>query len=380
MNDNSNDSFDELMRRSLHEEADRVEPTDSLPEIQARARAQRRTTSRRPWVLTAGAAVAGTAAVIGAFTVLDNNTNTAGDSGVAAGPSTSTSASALPSSTTPEASAVPSQPPPEPTEPPASQATSVPKDRRGTPEPMVKGTLVPVYWLGGKTAATQGATTKATPKVRLYRTWAKVSGRPAVEAVRIMTSKQSGDPDYYSLWRGAEINTVTRSDGTVTVDFKRLPTAKLDPETADVAAQQLIYTVQGALDDSSQQVQITQDGEAGARLFGQVDTSTPLSRAQAANVQALVWITSPAEGQLTKSMVTVEGTAAAYEATVNYQATNLKSREVRKGYTNTKEGQKFTPFSFNLKLTPGPWQIEAFLVSPGDGSTTDLDSKTIEVR
>ncbi|MFG1626616.1 Gmad2 immunoglobulin-like domain-containing protein [Kribbella sp. NPDC049227] len=379
MNEHPNDSFDELMRRSLHEEADRVEPTDSLPEIQARARVQRRTTSRRPWVLTAGAALVGTAAVIGAFTVLDNNTNTAGDSGVAAGPSTSTSASALPSSTTPEPSTSPSQ---APTEPPTAQATSVPKDRRGTPEPMVKGTLVPVYWLGDKTAITPtpGATTKATPKVRLYRTWAKVSGRPAVEAVRIMTSKQSGDPDYYSLWRGAEINTVTRSDGTVTVDFKRLPTTKLDPETADVAAQQLIYTVQGALDDSSQQVQITQDGQVGARLFGQVDTSTPLSRAQAANVQALVWITSPAQGQLTKSMVTVEGTAAAYEATVNYEATNLKTREVRKGYTSTKEGQKFTPFAFNLKLAPGPWQIEAFLISPADGSTTDVDSKTIEVR
>ncbi|WP_406046728.1 Gmad2 immunoglobulin-like domain-containing protein [Kribbella sp. NBC_00889] len=379
MNEQPNDSFDELMRRSLHEEADRVEPTDSLPEIQARARAQRRTTSRRPWVLTAGAAIVGTAAVIGAFTVLDNNMNTAGDSGLAAGPSTSTSASALPSSTTPQSSTSPSQPPPEP---PTAQATSVPKDRRGTPEPMVKGTLVPVYWLGDKTAVrpTPGATTKATPRVRLYRTWAKVSGRPAVEAVRIMTSKQPGDPDYYSVWRGAEINTVTRSDGTVTVDFKRLPTTKLDPETADVAAQQLIYTVQGALDDSSQQVQITQDGQVGARLFGQVDTSTPLSRAQAANVQALVWITSPAQDQLTKSMVTVEGTAAAYEATVNYEATNLKTREVRKGYTNTKEGQKFTPFAFNLKLTPGPWQIEAFLISPADGSTTDIDSKTIEVR
>jgi len=379
MNEDPNDSFDELMRRAMHEEADRVEPTDSLPEIQARARAQRRTTSRRPWVLTAGAALVGTAAVIGAFTVLDNNTNTAGDSGVAAGPSTSTSASALPPSSTPQTSTSPSQ---APTEPPTAQATSVPKDRRGTPEPMVKGTLVPVYWLGDRTAitSTPGATSKATPKVRLYRTWAKVSGRPAVEAVRIMTSKQAGDPDYYSLWRGAEINTVTRSNDTVTVDFKRLPTAKLDPETADVAAQQLIYTVQGALDDSSQQVQITQDGEAGARLFGQVDTSTPLSRAQAANVQALVWITSPAQGQLTKSMVTVEGTAAAYEATVNYQARNLKTREVRKGYTNTKEGQKFTPFAFNLKLTPGPWQIEAFLISPADGSTTDVDSKTIEVR
>jgi len=378
MSDPTNDPFDELMRRSLHEEADRIEPADSLPEIRSRAHAQRRPASRRPWVLTAGAAVVGTAAVIGAFTVLDDNATTAGDPGVAAGPGTTPTASDLPLSTSPSVALTPSTVP----KLPPTVATSLPSDRRGIPEQVVKSAVVPIYWLGDKTGikGTPTATAKARPTVKLYRTWSKVSGRPAVEAVRIMTSKQSADPDYYTVWRGAEINTVTQSGGVVTVDFKRLPTTPLDAETADVAAQQLIYTVQGALKNSSQAIQITEGGRPGVRLFGQLDTSNPLSRAQAANVQALVWITSPIEGAMTQSLVTVEGTAAAFEATVNYQAVNLKTREVRKGYTNTKEGNKFAPFAFNLKLSPGPWQIEAFLISPGDGTITDADSKTIQVR
>jgi hypothetical protein len=358
MSDHSNDPFDELMRRALAEEADRIEPADALPEIRARAHAQRRPATRRPWVVTAGAAALGTAAAIGAFTVLDDNGKSATDDQIA-GPGTTTSASGVPLSATPGPTTATPLPP-----------TVVPS-ASGKPEPAVKGALVPVYWLGDRVGVTR------EPTVRLYRTWAKVQGRPAVEAVRIMTSKQPPDPDYYSVWRGAEINSVTRDNGVVTVDFNQLPKTRLDPAVADVAAQQLIYTVQGALGDSSEQVQITQQGRPGGMLFGQVDTSRPLSRAQAANVQALVWINSPMDGQVTKSPVTVEGIASAYEATVNWRAINLKTRATQQGFTNAKEGQKFSPFAVTLKLTPGEWRIEAYLISAEDGRITDTDSKTV---
>ncbi|HWD80603.1 MAG TPA: Gmad2 immunoglobulin-like domain-containing protein, partial [Kribbella sp.] len=68
------------------------------------------------------------------------------------------------------------------------------------------------------------------------------------------------------------------------------------------------------------------------------------------------------------------------EATVNYQAVNLKTREVRKSFTNTQEGQTFASYSFQLTLSPGPWQISVYLVSPADGSITDTDTKSIVVR
>ena len=365
--------FDDLMRRSLREEADRIEPTDALPEIRARAHSERRPASRRPWLLTAGAAAIGTAAAIGAFTVFTGDENSANDGETVAGPGTTTSAAPATRSDSPGPSPVPTAAtlPRATTE---SKPTSAGPTDRGSPEQSVTGVAVPVYWLGNKAGAS-GRTS-----ARLYRTWAKVSGRPALEAVRIMTSKQSADPDYYSYWRGASVNTVTRSQGVVTVDFKQLPKTTLDSELASMATQQLIYTIQGALQDSGQPVRITEHGRAADKLFGQIDTSTPIGRAQAADVQALVWINSPTEGQVASGTVTVQGTANAYESTVNYSATNLKTRETRQSFVNTKEGQKFSPFAFQLKLTPGPWRIEAFLTSAEDGSITDADSKAIVVK
>jgi hypothetical protein len=376
--DHSNEPFDELMRRALHDEADRIEPTDALPEIRVRAHAQRRPVGQRPWLLTAGVATIGTAAAIGAFTVFNGNNNTANDGDVVAGPATTSASGVVPNQTRPVISPAPSPVPTAATQPPttpttASVKTAGPTDG-GVPEQSVRNAVVPVYWLGQQV----GVPKKSAAK--LYRTWAKVSGRPAEEAVRIMTTEQPGDPDYYSVWRGAAVNRVTRSDGVVTVDFKQVPKTSLDPDLARVATQQLIYTVQGALQDDTTSIQVTQAGHAVQKLFGQVDTSTPLTRAQAADVQALVWITSPSEGAVTGSNVTVEGTASAFEATVNYRLTNLKTRETKKSFTSTKVGQQFSPFAFSVSLTPGQWQIEAYLISDADGSVTNTDSKTILVK
>ncbi|MFG1812298.1 Gmad2 immunoglobulin-like domain-containing protein [Kribbella sp. NPDC049174] len=375
MNDQPNDRFDELMRRSLAEEADRIEPADALPEIQARARSQRRPATRRPWVLTVGAAAIGTAAAIGAFTVLDDNARTAGDDQLAGSPGTTTSATGAPSSAMPTtAPAVPTPAPSAATRPPTSSAKTAPSVK-GTPETM-RSAAVPVYWLGEKVG-----TTTAEPTVRLYRTWTKiVDGRPALEAVRIMTSKDSGDPDYYSAWRGAQVSSVTRADGVVTVDFKQLPQTRLDEAAATVATQQLVYTVQGAMDNPRLPVQVTQQGRPGSALFGRIDTSRPFNRAQASKVQALVWIDNLADGQVTKSPLTVTGIAAAYEATLNWRATNLKTRETLAHYVSTKDGQAYSPFAIPLKLGPGEWRIEAYLVSAVDGTDTDTDSKTVFVK
>jgi hypothetical protein len=79
------------------------------------------------------------------------------------------------------------------------------------------------------------------------------------------------------------------------------------------------------------------------------------------------------------SPVTVKGFAAASEATVNYLATNLKTGDMRKSVVNTSEGQKSSEFTFQLKLAPGLWQIEAYLTSDADGTISDMDTKTVEV-
>lgn len=152
-----------------------------------------------------------------------------------------------------------------------------------------------------------------------------------------------------------------------------------------MAAQQLVYTVQGALNAQgtlrqTPPVQITERGRASSSLFGVLDTSKPLNREQTSKVQALVWIESPENGQTVKPSFMVTGTAAAFEAQVDWSATNLKTKVVVKNYTMTKEGQRFSPYAFAPKLTAGEWLIEVYMTSSEDGRITDTDSKTVYVK
>jgi immunoglobulin-like protein involved in spore germination/sporulation and spore germination protein len=365
----NDDQFDELMRRALADEADRVQPTDSLHEIKSRVSSQRKVAvSRRPWVITAGAAVVGTAAAIGAFTMLGDDARNTGEPPVAGPPpttSTTTARSAGPVTPAPSQATAP------PSTVPSDLATT---GKRGTPEPMVKGKAVPVYWVAKYPSDPTGV------GVRLYRTYVQISGRPALQAIEVLSAGKSDDPDYYSLWMRAVPLSVTQADGVVTVDFKHLPTAKMSAGMANFAVQQLVYTVQGVFGDESQLVRVTEQGRPAATLFGQLDARQPFSRAQAADVQAKVWITAPTEGETVKFPLAVDGIAATFEAGVNWRATNMKTKQTVQGYTLTKQGQGFSPFTFTPKLTPGLWRIEAYLISPQDGRITDVDSKSVVVR
>ncbi|WP_020393325.1 Gmad2 immunoglobulin-like domain-containing protein [Kribbella catacumbae] len=372
--DRRDDSFDELMRRAMSEEAGRIEPADGLHEIQARVRSQRKPVNRRPWVITAGAAMVGTAAAIGAFAVLNDNTKTAEQPSIAGGPDTTSSASAEPTNppTAPPASPKPTPSDPAASKPPSTLPTS--KVRAIEETDLKTPKAVSVYWLGQVVGVKKG------PEFRLYRTFNQVTGKPALEALRTMTApKAANDPDYDSPWSGASVSSVRYTDDLIMVDFERLPNTKLEPEVADMAAQQLVYTVQGALQRTTP-VQITQQGRISPDLFGVIDTNSPLSRAQATDVQAMVWITSPENNQTVKQPVTVAGIAAAFEAQVDWRATNVKTKQTVTNYTMTKEGQKFSPFAFTPKLAPGEWLLEVYLTSPEDGRITDTDSKTISVR
>jgi hypothetical protein len=383
MNDHPQDPFDELMRRALHEEADRVEPSDALPEIRARAHAQR-PSARRPWLLTAGVAAVGTAAAVGIFTVFTGTDNTADEGDEVAGPGTTTTATGVPPTQPPSvltSSPEPSQAPTAATQPPTASTTASTSKTAGPtsgrPEQPAPTALVPVYWLGQQV----GAPKKSS--ARLYRTWSRVTGRPAEQAVRIMTTKQPDDPDYFSVWRGAAVNTVTRSDGVVTVDFKQLPKTTLDPDLAKVASQQLVYTVQGALGDAAgTRIQVTEQGRPSSKLFGHVDTSQPLSRAPAADVQAFIWVTTPANGAVVTTPLKVTGTASVFEAQLNWRIVSTRTQEtVAKGAANTTEAYKFTPFAFNVAALPaGSYILEVFEISAADGRMTSTDTKLVTVK
>ncbi|HEU4945976.1 MAG TPA: Gmad2 immunoglobulin-like domain-containing protein [Kribbella sp.] len=370
MND-QHDPFDELMRRSLADEAAKIEPNDGLHKIQARIRSQRTPAGHRPWMLTLGGAVVGTAAAVGLFSVLsDDSTGTGGGSPEIAGPVIATAAPSAPPSAAPSTAPTKARTA-KPTLSAATGPTTTPEVTLSSPE-AVTTKAVPVYWVGHSAGNDTG--------LRLYRTFTRIKGRPAYEAVRMMTTQQADDPDYGSLWSGAQVSSVTWSGDLVTVDFKELPRRRLEPGAADLAVQQLVYTVQGAIGDETRPVRITEHGRTAPALFGVVDTERPMSRAQAADVQAPVWIISPVNQAVTTTPVTVSGVAAAFEAEVRWRAVNLRTKATLSGRAMTKEGQTFSPFAFSPVLTAGEWSIEVYRVSPQDGRTTDTDSKTLIVK
>ncbi|MGC4941797.1 Gmad2 immunoglobulin-like domain-containing protein [Kribbella sp. DT2] len=374
MNDHQpSDDFDELMRRALHHEADRIEPADGLHEIQARVRTTRKPVNRRPWLVTAGAAVLGTAAAVGAFAVLNGDNRQAGDSEVAGGPDTTATATGSPESArtgTPEPTRAPS---PVPSDQKPTAPTPKTSQTRGKPEPESAG-AVPVYWLGETVGFESG------PGVRLYRTFVPFKGRATYSAVQLMVSGKADDPDYSSPWTGAQVSEVRMSGSLTTVDFKSVPKARLEPDVAEMALQQLVYTVQGA-SKATVPVEVTLQGRPVPQLFG-VDVKQPLGRAQSLDVQAYIWITSPDNGAVLKTPFKVSGIAAVNEAQLNWRITSDTNRKVLdEGVATTEEAFKLTPYSFVVpKLPAGRYTLEVFEVSAADGRQTSTDTKTLVVK
>lgn len=369
MNDRPDDEFDELMRRALHHEADRIEPADGLHEIQARVRTTRTPVNRRPWMLTAGAAVVGTAAAIGAFAVLNGDNRQAGDSEVAGAPDTTASATGTPDS--------PRVATPAPTAPPSAvptdqKPTVKSSQERGRLEPETSG-AVPVYWLGQTVGFESG------PGVRLYRTFAPFKGRATYAALQLMTSGKSSDPDYSSPWAGAQVSEVRMTGALTTVDFKSVPRTRLEPDVAEMALQQLVYTVQGA-SKATVPVEVTLQGRPLPQLFG-VDIKQPLGRAQSLDVQAFIWVTSPDNDAVVRAPFKVSGIAAVNEAQLNWRITSDDRKVLDEGVATTEEAFKLTPYSFVVpKLPAGRYTLEVFEVSAADGRQTSTDSKTLLVK
>ncbi|HEY3003235.1 MAG TPA: Gmad2 immunoglobulin-like domain-containing protein [Kribbellaceae bacterium] len=358
-----NDHFDDLVRRALAREADKVQPNPyGLERIRARLHAPAR--RQRSWLLPTAAAVLGTAAAVGAFAVLTNGSQPTSEGPATAENTDTTGPAPTTAPTTGQQSSAP-------------ESTGV--QTSGTPQARSKPTTVPVYWLGdtvGNPAA----------GVRLYRTFLGVTGDPVLGAVRAMTEGQSGDPDYSSGWTGAQVASVDVSSTAIAVDFSRPPTKGLGSQAAQVAAQELVYTVQGAVSitggaHADAPVVVTVDGKP-ADLWGSVDTSKPISRAPANDVQAFIWITAPAEGATVSSPVEVSGVANTFEATVNWRVRDATTKAVvHESHTQATAGTgTFGTFTFSVLLPAGRYVVECLEFSAADGHETNTDTKSVTVR
>lgn len=260
---------------------------------------------------------------------------------------------------------------------PVPTISAGPQALSGTPAPPSPSAApsteraLPVYYI---------ADTPAGP--RLYREFHRVATTdPATDAVREMLADATGeDPDYRNPWPPASAPgvPVTAVDGVITVDLTGVDSGPVDGAIAPLMLQQLVFTVQGAL-QSTDPVRILVDGEPADRLWG-VPTAEPVARGDAMALRSLVQIDTPADGTEVGRDVTVSGEAAVFEGTVTWQVLR-EGRVVKSGFTTTAEGQTFSAYTFDVRLESGEYTVRVSEDDPSDGEGRPqlTDDKTITV-
>ncbi|TWF77957.1 sporulation and spore germination protein [Pseudonocardia hierapolitana] len=209
-----------------------------------------------------------------------------------------------------------------------------------------------------------------------------VTSDPASAAVREMLAGPTGaDPDYRTYWPpgSALREPVHREGGAIVVDLGGVGPTRMGTELAEVTVQQLVFTVQGAL-QSTDPVRLLVDGAPAHDLWGAVDLTAPVGRGDPYAVRSLVQIDSPADGARVGREVEVRGEAAVFEATVLWEV--LRDGElVQKGVASTAEGQRFAPFAFTVTLEPGEYTLRIREDDPsgGEGRPVLSDDKRITV-
>lgn len=249
---------------------------------------------------------------------------------------------------------------------------------------------VPVYYLGEVTFP-QGEGGETQTAYRLYREWYAADATSAETAAAGALERMFApptDPDYTSPWNpGVDVLSVTHEDGVVSVDLTGpVQDVNIGAESAELAVQQLIHTVQGALSvmdeaGATDPVQLLLDGERAGDLWGHVDASEPVARAAATGVRSPIWITSPQDGSTVAMPLTVTGVAQVFEASVSWRVLQ-GGKQIADGFTSASEGAPaIGTYEFKVRdLPPGEYVLEVFEASALDGSSIFVDSKRIRVE
>jgi len=363
---------EERLRRALQQEAAKVYPSPGgLERILERSRRSRWSVEwRNPALL--GVAVAAATAIaaigIGSAVLRDPSDNllAPGEVATTSSPvatSEPASPSAEPTQNTTDTPITSEPATDEPSRPPVTQE----------PEPGFAG-AVPVYFVNDTRAG-----------LRLAREWIPVdSPRNAVEEAVTRMIARPPVPQYDTLWNAAtQVRSVEVGGGAIYVDLglSGAPIIRGEPETA---IQQLVYTATAAAslvdrDFGSLPVRILVDGEPVDDLGG-VDVSEVLRRAAPLDVRQLVQLNEPSQGATVRSPVRVSGDAAVFEATLVWEL-RQDGRVVDSGFDNTRDGQRFSEFDFELELEPGEYSIVITEddASDGEGGEPMSDERTFTV-
>jgi len=363
---------EERLRRALQQEAAKVYPSPGgLERILERSRRSRWSVEwRNPALLGVAVAAATAIAAIGIGSAVlrdpSDNVLAPGEVATTSSPvatSEPASPSAEPTQNTTDTPITSEPATDEPSRPPVTQE----------PEPGFAG-AVPVYFVNDTRAG-----------LRLAREWIPVdSPRNAVEEAVTRMIARPPVPQYDTLWNAAtQVRSVEVGGGAIYVDLglSGAPIIRGEPETA---IQQLVYTATAAAslvdrDFGSLPVRILVDGEPVDDLGG-VDVSEVLRRAAPLDVRQLVQLNEPSQGATVRSPVRVSGDAAVFEATLVWEL-RQDGRVVDSGFDNTRDGQRFSEFEFELELEPGEYSIVITEddASDGEGGEPMSDERTFTV-
>jgi hypothetical protein len=220
--------------------------------------------------------------------------------------------------------------------------------------------LVPAYFIG------------ATPRGdRLFREWDEMPGDDLLQAALDRIQTAPSDPDYETGWPQGAFDTAEVRDGVIQVEG-----GAVDVDTNALAAQQLVYTLQGAVGQRLP-VQLLRDGEPVGDLLeaeSQNDVLSPVS------------ISDPVELREVSGSFTARGVANSFEATVPWHVLD-GDRVVAEGFA-TAEGSGDRLYEWEdavdvSGLEPGTYTFVAMTDDPSggaEGSGPVTDTRTIVVR
>lgn len=308
--------------------------------------------ARRPWIYAVGGAVAATAAVITAVAFAGDNLGLTNSE-------------------------------PGPAETPTSVVTPSESGTTGTSEtpsatPSVTDLTVAAYYLGD---GPRGP--------RLFREFDVVSAEDQLAGALARLQATPADPDYRTPWPQGAFAGASFAGDLVTVNLTDASLhdrpAGMSSDEADLAIQQVVYTMQAAV-QARAAVEFKLDGNPIDQVLG-VPTSEPLAEAPQTDVLSLMSITSPAEGDEVSGSFTANGVGSSFEANVQWQ---IKEGDtvVKSGFTTAEGwGDKLYPWTTEAidvsDLTPGDYTFVAMTDDPSggaEGNGPDVDTRSITVE
>jgi hypothetical protein len=327
---------DDRIRDFLSEAVSDVEPAHRLDQIRARTAAPARRSRR----YAVGGVVLATAAAVAAVAVVAvvAGRDSGGDEPGPAAPTTSAS-----------------------TSPAAATQT------------------VPAYYIG------------ETPQgLRLFREFATVqAGVPELEASLTALERGPEDPDYTTAWRPGSFAGASVLADVIQVDLADESLhdrpAGMSEAQAELALQQVIYSLQGTLGEGRVPVQFRLNGNPIDQVLGE-PTSEPLANGPQLEVLALVSISDPGEGTTVGDRFVAKGVAASFEATVPWQVRDAAGAVVLEGFATAEGfGERLYPWETRIDvsgLQPGSYLFVAMTDDPSGGAEgpgPTADTRTIVV-